>query len=91
MVQVGMMLGTVVVQVLVSWCPVVAEVFLGVAALEPPEAHVDGLEHFVHNRLVGDASGGRVVALNGKGGLGPAHFNESVTEEYHGLGADEEA
>ena len=29
-----MILGTIVSQVLVSWCPVVAEVFLGVAALE---------------------------------------------------------
>ena len=36
MVQGGMMIGTVVSQVLVSWCPVVAEVFLGVAASEPP-------------------------------------------------------
>ena len=34
------MISAVVSQVLVSWCPVVAEVFLGVAALEPPEAHV---------------------------------------------------
>ena len=32
MVQGGMVLGTVVGQVLVSWCPVVAEVFLGGAA-----------------------------------------------------------
>ena len=34
MVQGGVMLGTVVSQVLVSWCPVVAEVFLGLAASE---------------------------------------------------------
>ena len=40
MVQRGMMLGTIISQVLVAWCPVVAEVFLGVAASEPPEAHV---------------------------------------------------
>ena len=78
------MLGTVVGQVLVSWCPVVAEVFLGVAALEPPEAHVHGLEHFVHHGLVDDASGGGVVALNGRGGMRPAHFNESVPEGYTG-------
>ena len=65
MVQGGMMLGTVVSQVLVSWCPVVAEVFLGVAASEPPEAHVHGLEHFVHHGLVCDACDGGVVALNG--------------------------
>ena len=91
MVQGGMMLGTLVSQVLVSWCPVVAEVFLGVAASEPPEAHVHGLEHFVHHGLVGDACGSGVVALNGRGGLRPAHFDESVPEGYHGLGADEEA
>ena len=43
MVQGGVILGTVVNQVLGSWCPVVAEVFLGVAASEPPEAHVHGI------------------------------------------------
>ena len=85
------MLGTVVRQVLVAWCPVVAEVLLGVAALEPPEAHVHGFENIIHHGLVGDACGSGVVALNGRGGLRPAHLDESVTEGYHGLGADEEA
>ena len=85
------MLGTVVSQVLVSWCPVVAEVFLGVAASEPPKAHVHVIEHFVHHGLVGDACGGGVVALNVRGGMRPAHFDESVSERYHGLGADEDA
>ena len=91
MVQGGMMLCTVVGEILVSWCPVVAEVFLGVAASEPPEAHVHGLDHFFHHGLVGDASGGGVVALNGRGGLRPYHFHESVYEGYHGFGADKEA
>ena len=68
MVQGGVMLGTVVSQVLVSWCPVVEEVFLGVAALDPPEAHFHGLEHFIHHGLVGDACDSGVVALNGRGG-----------------------
>ena len=76
------MIGTVVGQVLVSWCPVVAEVFLGVAASEPPEVHVHVPEHFIHRGLVGDASGGGVVALHGRGGLGPAHFDESFSEGY---------
>ena len=91
MVQGGVILGTVVIQVLVSWCPVVAEVFLGVAVLEPPEAHVHGLEHFVHHGLVVDTCGGGVVALNSRGGLRPAHFDESVPEGCHGHGAHEEA
>ena len=71
------MLCTVVGQVLVSWCPLVSKLFLGVAASDPPETHVHGFEHLVHHGLVGDASGGGVVALNGKGGLMPAHFHES--------------
>ena len=62
-----------------------------VAASEPPKAHVHGLEHFVHHGLVGDACGSVVVSLNGRGGLRPAHFDESVPEGYHGRGADEEA
>ena len=89
MVQGGIMIYTVVGQVLVSWCPVVAKVFLGVAASEPPEAHVHGFENLVHHGLVGDASGVGVVTLDGRGGLRPAHFHESVSEGYHGFGADE--
>ena len=85
------MLGTTVSQVLVAWCPVVEEVLLGVAASEPPEAHVHGFEHLVHHGLVGDTCGSEVVALNGRGGLWPAHLDKSVPEGYHGLGADEEA
>ena len=85
------MLGTVVSQFLVAWCPVVAEVLLGVTALETPYTHVHGVEHLFHHGLVGDAYGSEVVALNGRGGLRPAHINESVPEGYHGLGADEEA
>ena len=85
------MLGTVVSQVLVAWCPVVAEVLLGVAASEPPEAHVHGFEHLVHHGLVGDAWCSGAVAMNRRGGLQPAHINDSVPEGCHGLGADEEA
>ena len=91
MVQGGVMLYTVVGQVLVYWCPAVAKVFLGVAAPEPPEVHVHGFEHLVHHGIVGDASGCEVVALNERGGLMPAHFHESGFEGYHGFGADEEA
>ena len=91
MVQGGMMLCTVVCKVLVSWCPVVAKVVLGVAAAEPPEAYVHGFEHHVHHGFVGDANGGGVVTLNGRGGVSPAHFHESISMGYHGFGADEEA
>ena len=58
---------------------------LGVAALEPPEAHVHGFEHLVHHGFVGDTNGGGVVALNGRGGLRPAHFHESVSKWYQAL------
>ena len=59
-------------------------------AAEPPEAHVHGFEHLVHHGFVGDSNGGGVVALDGQGGLRPAHFHESVSEGCHGFGADEE-
>ena len=81
------MIGTVIRQVLVAWFPVVAEVFLGVAALEPPQAHVHGFEHLVHHGIVGEACGSGVVALNGRGGLRPDHLNEGVPEGYHDLDA----
>ena len=91
MVQGSMMLGTVISQVLVARCSVLAEVFLGVAASEPPEMHVHGFEHLVHHGLVGHACNSGVVALNGRRGLWPDHINESVPQGYHGLGTDEEA
>ena len=62
-----------------------------VAAEEPPEAHVHGLEHFIDHCVIGDSDGGRVVALDGKAGLRPAHFCESVSKGYHAFGADEES
>ena len=64
---------------------------MGIAAEEPPEAHVHGIEHFVDHGIVGEDNGGRVVALDGRVGLRPAHFYDSVLEGYHGFGADEEA
>ena len=72
----------------VFWCPLVVKVVLGVAALDPPEAHVNEFEHLVHHGLVCDANGGGVVSLNGRGGLRPAHFHESFSKGYHGFGAD---
>ena len=62
MVHRGVMLGTVISQVLVAWCPVVAEVFLGVVVAEPPEMHVHGFVHLFHHGLVGHAYGSGVVA-----------------------------
>ena len=76
---------------MVSWGPVVAELVLGIAAAEPPEAYVHRFEHFIESCIVGDADGGRVVALDGRAGLRPAHFYEIISKGYHGFGADEEA
>ena len=64
---------------------------LGVAAAQPPEAHVHGFEHCFDHGFVDDAYGGGVVVLDGQGGLRPAHFHESVSKGYHGFGAYEEA
>ena len=64
---------------------------MGIAAAEPPEAHVHGLEHFIDRGIFGDADGGRVVVLDERSGLRPTHFCESVSKGYHGFCADEEA
>ena len=64
---------------------------MGIAAAEPPEAHVHGLEHFIDHGVAGDANVGRFVTLDGRSGLRPSHFCESVLKGYHGFGADEEA
>ena len=64
---------------------------MGIAAADPPEAYVHGLEHFIDHGVVGDAAGGRVVALDGRDSLRPSHFCVSFSKGYHGFGADEEA
>ena len=76
---------------MVSWGPVVAELVLVIAAADPPESHVHGLEHFIDHGIFGDTDGGIVFALNGRAGLRPAHFYESVSKGYYGFGADEKA
>ena len=64
---------------------------LVVASAEPLEAHVHGFEHFFNHGFVDDADGSGFVALDGLGGLRPAHFHESVSKGYHDFGADEES
>ena len=62
-----------------------------IAAAEPPETHVHGLEHFIDHGIFGAADDGRVISLDGQSGLRPDHFYESVLKGYYGFGADEEA
>ena len=64
---------------------------MGIAAAEPQEAHVHGIEDFVYHGIIGDADGSRVVALDVRVGLRPAHFYGSVSKGYHGFGACEES
>ena len=76
---------------MVPWFPVEAELVLRIAAAEPPERHVHGLEHFIDHGVVGDANGCRVIALDGQAGLRPYYFCEIVLKGYHSSGSDEEA
>ena len=64
---------------------------MGIVAAEPPERHVNGLEHFINHCVVGDADGCRVIALDRRAGLKPDDFCESVSKGYHSFGSDEEA
>ena len=56
---------------------------MGIATADPPEAYVHGLEHFIDHGVVCDVDGGRVVAFDGRAGLRPAYFYESVSKGYH--------
>ena len=62
-----------------------------ILAAKPPEEHVHGLEHFFDHGIVGDANVSRTNALDGRVGLRPDHFYESILKGYDGFGADEEA
>ena len=62
MVGDGMVFGMIVSEVAVAFVPVVFELSLGFAVLEPEEAHVDGFGSTLLDGTVGDADGGTVVA-----------------------------
>ena len=76
MVGCGVVFCEVVGEVFVSWSPVDQELALLDAVLYPIESHVHGFGFALSDSAVGDASGGRVIGLNGRCRLWVMHLVE---------------
>ena len=84
------MLGAVVSPVGRTLGPVVLELSLGVAALEPDVAQVHSFELVRDNGFIGDASCGRVVGLDGGAGLAQSHLFKRVLYDDVGLDSNQD-
>ena len=72
--------GVIVGQVATAFVPVEAELFLGFAASEPPQAEIHGLGFPWNDGEVGNANCSGVVCLDRSAGLWPTQFVECLSE-----------
>ena len=70
----GMVFGDVVAKVFGTWVPKDTHVFVGDLVDDPKIAHFHGAGSLAFDSVIGDANGGGVVTVNGRGRLGMAHF-----------------
>ncbi len=90
MVDVRVSFGGVICFVGGSWSPVVAELSLGLATTEPPQAHVHGFHFLCNDGFVRNTQCCGVVRLYGRFWLRPSHFNKGVAQRDHFFGTDVE-
>ena len=82
MVRNAVMFCVVVSVVAVALVPIVFELALGFAILEPKIAHIHGLGAALFDGFVGDADGGAVVAADMGWRLRMAHLGEGDSHWY---------
>ncbi len=86
-----LVLGVVVRPIVTALITVVAELLLGLLAVESPYAEIHGLGFSWDNCEVGDANSSGVVRLDECAQLGPTHFDEGLMEGGHFLGCGAES
>ncbi len=64
------------------------DLFVSDLVRDPEVAHFHCAGSLPFDSVIGYANGGAVVAVNGCGWLGMAHFNWSSTEDFSGLAVD---
>ena len=79
------MLGVVVGKIGGPAGPVETKLGLGLPAAEPMEAEPNHFGTPLNDGVMEETSGGRIVSLEWRGRLRPAHFQEGVTQRYHFL------
>ncbi len=89
MVGVWVVFFVVVGPVLGSSIPVVAELVLGGAAMEPPEAHIHHFALARNDSIVGKSPSCGIVCLDRAFRLGPPHVDEGLAVGYHFTCCDE--
>jgi hypothetical protein len=83
------MFGVVVTHVLQAGVPMDTELFAGYLVCNPEVTHFHGAGALAFNSVVGNAGGGRVVAVYGSGWLGVAKFVEYESQDAAFLSVDE--
>ncbi len=89
-VGVRVVFGVVVGPVLGACIPVISNLILGCAAMEPPKLHIHDLRPVGYNSLVGNSCCCRVIRLDRTLRLGPTHGNEGLAVGNHFMCHDEE-
>ena len=70
----GVMFGDIVAEVLHTWVPVYAYIFVAYLVDDPEVTHFHGSGALAFDGAISDANGCGIVTVNGSGQLGMAHF-----------------
>lgn len=91
MVGVRVMFGIVVGPVFRAGIPIVSKLVLRCTAAEPPKSHVHHFAPSRNNGVVSNPCSSRVVSLDRRFGLGPAHVDEGLAMWDHFTSCDEQS
>ena len=91
MVDRGEVLGVVIAPVIGAGRPKETKLALRFSTTKPVKAQVHRLEALGDDGVVDDTVGRRVVCLDGRRALGPAHLDQRLAQRNHGPGALEES
>ena len=85
------MFGIVISPVFRACIPIVSKLVLRFAAAEPPKSHVHHFAPSRNNSVISNSCSSRVVCLDRRFGLGPAHVDEGLAMRDHFTSCDEQS
>ena len=91
MVGIRVVFSVVISPVFGAGIPIVTKLILGFTTTEPPKPHVHHFASSRHNGIVGNSCSCRVISLDGRFGLGPAHVSKGLAMWDHFTSSDEES
>jgi len=85
------MLGIVIGPIFRACVPIVSKLVLGFKAAEPPKSHVHHFAPLRNNSVISNPCSSRVVCLDRRFGLRPAHVDEGLAMWDHFASCDEQS